>query len=217
MSLLLLDLDGTLIDSLPGVEASIRAAVEEVGGFEMLPELRRQIGPPVREMFSRMYPFAETEAVDRLTHAFRAHYDAVGCLLSTAFPGANAFLYEASQCFGERVLITNKRRVPASRILEHMRWEKIFGTVITPDDWPRGVGSKAEAASAMVESRGWRGRAAVFVGDGKDDLEAAKAVRCRFVLAGWGYGTQTVKDLQREVAVAADFDNLKTLLHAQTP
>ena len=47
------DLDGTLVDSIPGIEASVSAAIAEVAPRLSAPSLRTFIGPPIRTMLER--------------------------------------------------------------------------------------------------------------------------------------------------------------------
>ena len=70
---LLFDLDGTIIDSAPGVFASLRPAFAAVG----LPEpsealLRRFIGPPLAESFET-YCHLDGEKISEAIRVFRSH------------------------------------------------------------------------------------------------------------------------------------------------
>ena len=56
---ILFDLDGTLLDSLPGIAFSVREACRMVGLPEPKINLRSLLGPPIRTILSR--------AVDRRT------------------------------------------------------------------------------------------------------------------------------------------------------
>ncbi len=50
----LFDLDGTLIDSLPGIEFSVDCALAECSLPPRRRELRPLIGPPIRAIFSQL-------------------------------------------------------------------------------------------------------------------------------------------------------------------
>ncbi len=75
---ILFDLDGTLIDSFSGIEHSARAAIAAVMPQRELPDLRRLIGPPVREVLRRAVSEVGSEKLDELERRFRISYDTQG-------------------------------------------------------------------------------------------------------------------------------------------
>ena len=73
---LLLDMDGTLIDSSGGIIACAKEAMEELG-IPIPPEdtVHRFIGPPLKECF-RIVAGVEDEALlDRLAAEFERHFE----------------------------------------------------------------------------------------------------------------------------------------------
>ena len=73
---LLLDMDGTLIDSSGGIIACAKEAMEELG-IPIPPEdtFHRFIGPPLKECF-RIVAGVEDEALlDRLAAEFERHFE----------------------------------------------------------------------------------------------------------------------------------------------
>ena len=87
MRSVIFDLDGTLVDSLPGIESSARTAIESVLPGVPMPDLKAIVGPPIAAMFARLWPDLEPEKMGRLVAAFRSHYVEKGCLDSLPFPG----------------------------------------------------------------------------------------------------------------------------------
>src|SRR5437870_1611955 len=90
------DLDGTLLDSLPGIAFSIEKAFEACS-LSMRPiDLREAIGPPIRKILS-LDALSESESdLDLLERAFRVSYDSDGWQKTLLFPGSNAMLREAN-------------------------------------------------------------------------------------------------------------------------
>src|SRR3712207_7103696 len=81
--LVLFDLDGTLVDSSPGIWASVRWAAAELGLPEPSPEqLRAMVGPPLQDGFALVLGVPVPD-VPRAVAAYRAHY-AGGALLDVA-------------------------------------------------------------------------------------------------------------------------------------
>jgi phosphoglycolate phosphatase len=74
----LFDLDGTLVDSLPGIAFSVDAAIAESGLPVRRTDLRPLIGPPIREIFRQLLPQADALHLSSLEAAFRTSYDTGG-------------------------------------------------------------------------------------------------------------------------------------------
>src|SRR5258707_9794727 len=84
----LLDLDGTLIDSQPGILASCQVALRALGHEpgEIL-DIKRVIGPPLEDVMQfLLQPFADDRIGDAVL-AFRQHYGEIGLLGSELYPG----------------------------------------------------------------------------------------------------------------------------------
>ena len=117
----LLDLDGTLIDSQPGILASCLAALRALGHEpdETL-DIKRTIGPPLEDMMRVLLQPYGDDRVGEAVAAYRQHYGESGFLGSEPYPGIGSSL-EAMQQAGLRIyLATSKRETFASRILHHL-------------------------------------------------------------------------------------------------
>jgi len=134
----LFDLDGTLLDSLPGIEYSARAAFAECGLAIGEIELRTLIGPPIRTILAKM-ALADTtgglseEQLDRLVQAFRASYDSEGWRRTPHYAGAAELLRELCAQGKRLFVVTNKPRPISLRILEAGGTLGLFEEVVTRD------------------------------------------------------------------------------------
>src|ERR1700680_1559055 len=84
----LLDLDGTLIDSQPGILASCLAALRALGHEpnEIL-AIKRVIGPPLEDVIQFwLQPYGDDRIAEAVL-AFRQHYGESGLLGSEPYPG----------------------------------------------------------------------------------------------------------------------------------
>ena len=81
---ILLDLDGTLVDSWPGIEYASQVAVRATLPGKVMPELRPYMGPPIREMFRQALQEESVEVIIELERQFRASYDGEGWRRSVA-------------------------------------------------------------------------------------------------------------------------------------
>ena len=123
----LLDLDGTLIDSYPGILASARAALRALGHEpDETFDIRRVIGPPLEDgMRLLLQPYAD-DRVDDAVAAYRRHYGESGYLGSVPYPGIGEAIEEIKRDGLRIYLATSKRANFASRILDHLKFAAYF-------------------------------------------------------------------------------------------
>ena len=86
----LFDVDGTLLHTRPGIEASFAHAFRQMGLDPAGIDLGAYLGPPLRWSFGRH--FADPADVERAVEAYRAHYAAVGSHLCRPYPGVAGLL-----------------------------------------------------------------------------------------------------------------------------
>ena len=85
--LILFDLDGTLVDSAPGITASVAFALSHFGIFpETREELLRFIGPPLSDSFRRFYGFSEERAGEAVD-LYRVRYRESGVYEFSVYEG----------------------------------------------------------------------------------------------------------------------------------
>ncbi len=112
------DLDGTLLDSLPGIAFSIKEAFT-VCGLPMQPiDLGEIIGPPIRTILALAATQATDSDLDLLERAFRNSYDSDGWRKTLPFPGSNVMLREAHSLGIQLFVVSNKPRHISVKILE---------------------------------------------------------------------------------------------------
>lgn len=115
----LLDLDGTLIDSQPGILASCLAALRTLGHEpnEIL-DIKRVIGPPLEDVMQFLLQPYRDDRIAEAVLAFRQHYGESGLLASEPYPGIGNSLREMQQGGLRIYLATSKRAAFGSRVSE---------------------------------------------------------------------------------------------------
>jgi phosphoglycolate phosphatase len=108
----LLDLDGTLIDSHPGILASCLAALRALGHEpdETL-DIRRTIGPPLEDVMQILLQPYGGDRVGEAVAAYRQHYGESGLLGSVPYPGIGESLEEMKRTGLRLYLATSKRAI----------------------------------------------------------------------------------------------------------
>lgn len=185
---LIFDLDGTLVDSFPGIEHSALRAIETVLPGYAVPALRPFIGPPIREIFRRALTLTDEITLTKLEAAFRVNYDGGGWQRSVLYPGVHDLLLEASNLRVRLMVLTNKPARPTWLILEHLQIRNLFDAIATPDAPGAGFTRKAEGAAALRDRYSLRSERTMIIGDSLDDFEAAQICAFRFAAVRHGYG-----------------------------
>ena len=186
----LLDLDGALVDSLPGIAASGRAALAALGHPpDPGVDIAAMIGPPIEEMMQLMLARYGDDRVAEGVAAYRADYGARGLLASAPYPGIPEAL-DALRAAGARLMLaTSKRRVFAERILAHTGLAPRFAAVHGSE--PGGaLDHKPELIAHILARHDLDPAACVMVGDRRHDIAGAHANGVRALGVLWGYGSR---------------------------
>jgi phosphoglycolate phosphatase len=211
---MLFDLDGTLLDSLPGIAYSTRAAFTACGLAMGEVELRTLIGPPIRTILAKI-ALADVagglseEQLDRLVQAFRLSYDNEGWKMTPHYVGAAELLREL-RAKGKRLfVVSNKPRPISLKILEAEGTLELFEEIVTRDSRRPAYSGKWEMMSSLMERHGLEPQDCLMVGDTMEDAEAASATGMKFCLMTHGYGDVPEGSA---VPVALRFDRFSELL-----
>jgi len=186
----LLDLDGTLIDSSPGILASCLAALRALGHEpDATLDIRRTIGPPLEDMMQILLQPYGDDRVAQAVAAYRQHYGESGFLGSVPYPGIAKSL-EAMKRSGLRIyLATSKRAIFASRILDHLKFTTYFDAI--HGSVPGGeLDHKPELLAHILSEHGLSPSRSLMVGDRRHDISGAHAVGMRGLGVLWGYGSR---------------------------
>lgn len=189
--LALLDLDGTLTDSAPGILSSIRHAYEALGIETPTDQtLQRFVGPPLAESFA--LHGVPADRVPEALAAYREVYAGGRMLENSLYPGILECL-TAVRAAGVRLAVaTSKPEVYAHRITAHFGIDAlvdgVYGATL---DGSRG--SKADVIQHALASlaEGAEGlpprEEIVMVGDREHDVLGAAAHGLGCLGVAWGY------------------------------
>nr|WP_232531198.1 HAD hydrolase-like protein [Microlunatus antarcticus] len=186
MRAVVLDIDGTLLDSADGIVAGFGHALRAVGVTP--PDdatLRSDLGPPLVDLLPALGVPAGRLA--EAIAAYRTFYFREGLQQATVYDG----VVEALTTLAARHPLgtaTAKRTDTARATLEAHGLTRFFGVVNgLGEDQP----SKAETLAETLELMGGVDPAdAVMIGDRRSDVAAGRAVGTRTVGVLWGYGSR---------------------------
>jgi phosphoglycolate phosphatase len=184
----LLDLDGTLSDSEPGIRRSLQWACD-VEGFPIPNEaqVRSVIGPP----FEIGLPSIgiPDDALFRVINTYRERYETVGLFENTLYDGIVSMLDGLAAAGLSLSIATAKPERTATRIIEHFglteRFEFIVGATLTQERR-----AKHQVITHVLELLGLDGGDnVVMVGDRDHDVLGALQNGLPCLGVTWGYGS----------------------------
>ncbi len=188
MQLVILDVDGTLVDSQNLIVAAQGAAFSACG-----------LPPPTRERSLSVVGLSLTEAftalvgpqgpVDDLAQTYREAFAELRrdpACAEPLFPGAESLIVRLSGRPDIRLgIATGKSRRGVAHLVARHRWDRVFATIQTADDAPSkpdpAMVRQAMAAAGVPASR------TVMIGDTTFDMAMAKAAGARALGVSWGY------------------------------
>ena len=183
--LVLLDLDGTLADSAPGITASAAHAFRTLG----LPvpdsaALRRFVGPPITTSFARHG--VPTARMDAAVDAYRSAFAAGGLFDASVYPGVPEQLARLREAGCTLVVATSKPTVFAIPVCEHLGLDLLVDAVHGASlDESRS--SKALVIAEALEANRPTSGPVLMVGDREHDVHGAAAHGLDCVGVAWGY------------------------------
>ncbi|HEY6515439.1 MAG TPA: phosphoglycolate phosphatase [Steroidobacteraceae bacterium] len=188
-TLIMFDLDGTLIDSAPDLAVAINSMLADFGR-EPLPvgDVRRMVGDGVAMLVGRALAARECESADpdEAQHRFMRHYESGATSLTTVFPGAAQALQALRSAGIPLAVCTNKPARITADILVSLGLAEYFARVVGGDSLPfrkpdpRVLLTLLKAFAVGPES-------ALLIGDSEVDAATAQAAAVPFVLMKHGY------------------------------
>jgi len=181
---LVLDLDGTLIDSSDGVVDAVNYSLRMMEQPEQPPErIKSYIGFPL----SQMYPVFTDASVDQLCHHFQVMAARTMVSLTEALPGADDTLRLLKSNGLKLAVATTKIRVHVDGIIAKLGWDVLFDALVGGDEVTR-VKPAPEAFKLALNRLEIDADEAIAVGDTINDVNAAKAVPMTVIAVNSPYG-----------------------------
>jgi phosphoglycolate phosphatase len=180
----LFDLDGTVLDSAPGIVSAMRQAMRDVGLEPATEtELRSDLGPPPAVILAQVG--VPPELIPDAVAAYRRRYLDQGIRDAAVYPGVRPLL---ARLTGRYRLATATMKLISTAIpfLEHHGIAGHFEVVGGSADV---VMDKAAIIAATRTALGDPpAEAMIMVGDRHSDISGGRAHGLRTVAVSWGYG-----------------------------
>lgn len=214
-SLVIFDLDGTLVDSAADLAAAINAMLADFGR-EPLPvaEVRLMIGDGVPRLVARALAARHCQAADPAAaeRLFMRHYESGATTLTAAFPGVAAALRALRDEGIPLAVCTNKPARISADILGRLGLAAHFERVIGGDSLPFRK-PDPRVLLALTEAFAVRPDTSLLVGDSEVDAATARSAGVPFVLMKHGYRRGPVEQIPC-LAALESFGELPPLVRA---
>jgi phosphoglycolate phosphatase len=185
---IIFDLDGTLIDSAPGIIESFQYAYYKTYNKNCNYNLISFIGPPVDQILTSLNGEVDIITINKFVDEFKMHYDTIGYKKTTLF---NDVLVVLNQLLEKKVKVfiaTNKRIKPTLLILDQLSIYKFFKEIYCLDIVNVQFKNKTDLISYLLKIHALVSIDTLMVGDTIHDMIAADNNNLDFALVEYGYG-----------------------------
>ena len=199
--MVLLDLDGTLSESAPGILGSLTTALQALGlPVPAYDVMQHAVGPPFEVGLPEIG--VPLEHVEQVIAGYRTVYEVTGLFETRLYDGVVDMLDALTQAGCTLAIATSKPEVSALRVIEHLglagRFKFVGGATHEP-----GRRTKAEVVGHVLDRLGLvGGPEIVMVGDRNHDIEGARHHGIDTIAVGWGYGSREEHETAGAWAIA---------------
>lgn len=217
-SLLIFDLDGTLLNTISDLGMACNYALEKMG-YQSHPvsAYNFMVGNGVRKLLERAEPDATPDQIDKLLEYFREYYDEHCTDTTVPYPGMPELLDELTSKGVKVAVATNKYQAAATKIITHyfpdIKFEAVLGQV---DDRP--TKPDPSIVFAVLNASPTPKREVMFIGDSAVDIETARRACVDSIGVTWGF--RPVSELRKAYAdhvVSNPSEILKLALSVSKP
>ncbi|MCX6874116.1 MAG: HAD-IA family hydrolase [Verrucomicrobia bacterium] len=185
---LIFDLDGTLVDSLPGIANSLNRALAGMGlAGHSQQAVRGFIGNGARVLVARAAPHGTADGLlGQLEQAFKEDYDLTWPQGTAAYPGVAGVLAQLQHRGAALAVLSNKPHPFTTAMVSALFPAVAFAAVLGQRP---GTPHKPNPAGAfeIAATLGLPPQACMVIGDSTMDLETARNAGMRAVAVTWGY------------------------------
>ncbi len=185
--LAIFDLDGTLMNTSPGIFASANATVEKLGlpPEHDVTQLSKFIGPPITQCFVKVYNL-EPSLIDEAISLYRIEYNTHGRFNAQPYSGIPQLLSALKKKGYLLAVGTLKYELLAKQMIDHFNLDGYFDSIRGSD--LDSTLSKADIVNKVLEDLAIEAKDAVLIGDTFHDQKGAKEANVPFIAVDWGFG-----------------------------
>lgn len=186
-SLVIFDLDGTLLNTIADLGDACNYALRTLGYSEhALSTYNYMVGNGVRKLIERAEPDANPETVDKLLSLFREYYDEHCTDHTQPYPGIPELLNSLCDKGIAIAVTSNKYQAATERIIRHFFPDIPFVAIMGQTE-DRPVKPDPSIIFAVLNEYPTPKSSVLYAGDSAVDMEAARRACIESVGVSWGF------------------------------
>jgi phosphoglycolate phosphatase len=213
--LLVFDLDGTLVDSVPDLRAALNEMLRERGCPPLsLPQVKRMVGDGAPAMVARALAASGSDPAEApaVLARFLEIYEANAVRLTRPYPGVEETLIALRRRGYRTAICTNKPQRATIAVVEGLGFLPLFDAIAGGDRF-RVRKPDPGHLLGLIGELGGSVAATTMVGDNENDAAAARAAGVRLVLMRYGYARVDPRSLAAD-ALLDHFSELPQALES---
>ena len=206
---LLLDLDGTLVDSVPDLRAALNRLMRSRSSADFsYTETAAMVGDGAASLVARAFAARGKSPDAAALDDFLQDYGAHAAVETRAYPGVGPTLDRLLEAGWRLAVCTNKPVAPARTLLAALGLAGKFAAIGGGDSFPVRKPNPAHLLATLAAAGG-EPACAVMAGDHANDVAAARGAGLPCIFAAWGYGPPEMA--LGSAAIAERFDQLPAI------
>jgi len=206
----LFDLDGTLVDTAPDINAALNHALTQHGAVPVDEGLTRHwVGHGARALVGEAIKAQrlDNSLAEPMYESFLEYYSGHLSVLSAPYPGVVETLQTLRDRGARLAVVTNKLALFTEPLLAELELAGSFDAIVCGDT-AANPKPAADPAFFACEALNVTPAAALFVGDSTTDVDCARAAGCPVVVVRDGYNHGTPAAELGADAVIESFSDL---------
>jgi phosphoglycolate phosphatase len=200
----LLDFDGTVIDSYPGIQQAFDEAYFLTYSVANELSIQSFIGPPIDRILVNVNNETSAEKVALFVTFFKNRYDTECYKSSVLYDGLKELLQQLFEKGIKLFIVTNKREKATRLITNYLEIDHFFSGYYCSDS-KENYTSKSDIVKDVLEVEKLDSSKSVLVGDTEQDQISAQHNNIPFVYAAYGYGN--LQKIERTVQTPLEILN----------
>jgi phosphoglycolate phosphatase len=192
--LLVFDLDGTLVDSVPDLTAALNRVLAARSLAPFTPQgVAPMVGDGAGVLLKRAFAARGAEADEAAVAAYLTDYGQNFAVETRLYPGVRQALDQLQQEGWRFAVCTNKPEQPARKLLDTLGVGGFFAAIGGGDSFLTRKPDPAHLLSTIAAA-GAKPAESLMLGDHANDVRAAAGAGIPCLFAGWGYGAPGMAD-----------------------
>lgn len=204
----ILDLDGTLIESLPGIEKSANKAFEELNfPSRSTSEIRSFIGDGSWMLCRKALPDEPDHSIDIVNKAFKKHYPNEWKEGTSIFKGIFQFLETCLNNDIKLTILSNKPHAFTTEIVSQLFSTIPFAAIKGQQD---SIAKKPapESTLLLLKELNLSAEEVLFIGDSTVDIQTAQNAGTNVAAVTWGYDDLDTLEAENPNYIAHNIEEL---------